>query len=400
MINEKLTIDDIQVEECRVLLRVDFNVPLSEGRVADDTRLVATLPTLASLRNRGARLVMMSHLGRPKGSVVPELSLRPVASRLAELVSGDVTFADNCVGDEAEQASRDLAAGEMLLLENVRFHGGEEANDPDFAGELAGLGDLYVNDAFGTAHRAHASTVGVAEHFDVRAAGYLMAKELEYLGGALKDPRGPFVAVLGGAKISGKIDVIAALRGKVDHLLIGGGMAFTFLAAMGHEVGRSLVEDERLELALKLMEAAPEEGATLNLPVDVMVAAELKKDVNTAAVSVERIPADMAGYDIGPETVRTWSDLLKRAATIVWNGPMGVFEVPPFDAATKELALVIAEATDAGATSIIGGGDSAAAVAAVGMSERMSHVSTGGGASLEFLEGKELPGVLALSDRD
>ena len=397
---EKLTIDDIEVEGRRVLLRADFNVPLSDGVVADDTRLEATLPTLEALRKRGGRLVVVSHLGRPKGSVDPALSLQPVASRLGDLLGSPIRFFDDCIGEKAERASRDLGNGDLLLLENLRFHSGEEANDPDFAGALARLGDLYVNDAFGTAHRAHASTVGVTRHFEIRAAGYLMAKELDYLGRALEAPKRPFVAVLGGAKISGKIDVIETLRSKVDHLLIGGGMAFTFFAAMGYETGRSLVEEERLEMARRLLESAEAgEGARLHLPEDVVVAREPEPGTGSRTVAADAIPADMAGYDIGPGTVDAWRELLKGAGTIVWNGPLGVFEIPPFDRATVAVAHIIAEATDGGTTSIIGGGDSAAAVAAIGIADRMSHVSTGGGASLEFLEGKTLPGVAALTDR-
>ena len=400
---EKLTIDDIEVGGRRVLLRVDFNVPLEDGSVADDTRITATLPTLHALRERGGRLVLMSHLGRPKGAIKPELSLRPVAARLAELIDADVAFAADCIGEEAEEAAGALADGGLLLLENLRFHGGEEANDPDFAEALSRLGDVYVNDAFGTAHRAHASTVGVTSHFDERAAGYLMARELQYLGTVLEDPARPFVAVLGGAKISGKIDVIEALREKVDHLLIGGGMVFTFLKAEGLEVGHSLLEEDRIEMAAQILASLESEsageGARLHLPSDVVVASVLESGAKTTVVPVDAIPADQAGYDIGPDTIVAWKDLLAEARTIVWNGPMGVFEVPPFDRGTIAIALALADATDGGATSIIGGGDSAAAVAVAGLTSKMSHVSTGGGASLEFLEGKLLPGVEVLSDR-
>ena len=397
---EKLTVDDIEVEGRRVLLRADFNVPLADGAVSDSTRLEATLPTLNTLLERNGRLVVMSHLGRPKGSADPALSLRPVAGRLGELLGREVRFFDDCIGTEAVSMVSDLKDGELLLLENVRFYGGEEANDPDFAAALAHLGDIFVNDAFGTAHRAHASTVGVTSHFETCAAGYLMAREIEYLGKALEDPARPFIAILGGAKISGKIDVIEALRRKVDCLLVGGGMAFTFLAAQGHEVGRSLVEEERLEMARKLLEAAGTgEGAAILLPKDVVVAGRLEPGVPWEVVGVDAIPADLAGYDIGPKTVDAWRAMLADVGTIFWNGPMGVFEIPPFDAGTVSLAESIAEATDSGATSIIGGGDSAAAVARIGIGDRMSHVSTGGGASREFLEGKVLPGVDALTDR-
>jgi phosphoglycerate kinase len=397
---QKLTVDDIEVGGRRVLLRVDFNVPLADGAVSDSTRLEATLPTLTTLLERGGRLVLMSHLGRPKGSVDPALSLRPVAARLGELLGREVRFFDDCIGAEAEGMASDLKDGELLLLENVRFYGGEEANDPDFAAALARLGDIFVNDAFGTAHRAHASTVGVTRLLETSAAGYLMAREIEYLGNALDDPARPFIAILGGAKISGKIDVIEALRRKVDHLLVGGGMAFTFLAAQGLEVGRSLVEEERLAMARNLLEsAAVGGGAPILLPEDVVVAGRLEPGVPTEVVGVDAIPADLAGYDIGPRTVEVWRAMVADAGTIVWNGPMGVFEIPPFDQGTVSLAESIAEATDTGTTSIIGGGDSAAAVVRIGIGDRMSHVSTGGGASLEFLEGKVLPGVDALTDR-
>lgn len=400
MIFDKLTIDDIEVSGQLVLVRVDFNVPLAAGAVTDSTRIEATLPTLRTLLERGGRIVLMSHLGRPKGKHDPNLSLRPVAGRLQEVMELPVAFVDTCTGEGPEEAATRLGKGEILLLENLRFHSGEEANDPDFSEALARLGDVYVNDAFGSAHRAHASTVGVTRHFDKCAAGYLMARELEYLGNALADPARPFVAVLGGAKISGKIEVIEALRFKVDRLLIGGGMAYTFLAARGYPVGGSLVDEERLDMARNLLDAAEAgEGATIHLPVDVAVAGEIEPGVPYEVVSIDAIPADMAGLDVGGGTLEQWRPMIAGAKTIVWNGPLGVFEVPPFDTATIELAHMIAGATDDGAISIIGGGDSAAAVAATGLSDRMSHVSTGGGASLEFLEGKELPGVAVLSDR-
>lgn len=396
---QKLTIDDLEVDGRRVLVRVDFNVPLHDGAVADATRIEATLPTLEKLISGGGKLILMSHLGRPGGEPDPSLSLEPVAIHLAGLLGHDVGFVPDCIGEETEEDVSLMEGGDVLLLENLRFHEGERANDPEFAAALARLGDVYVNDAFGTAHRAHASTEGVTRHFKYRAAGYLMAKELEYLGAALQDPDRPFVAVLGGAKISGKIDVIRALREKVDHLLIGGGMAFTFYKAQGLEVGKSLVEEDRVEMAGQLLEDSGG-GASIHLPLDVVVASELEEGADHRVVACDEIPPEEAGYDIGPATLEEWRPLLLDAATVVWNGPMGVFETPPFDEGTVELGRIIAEATDGGAVSIIGGGDSAAAVARAGLTDRMSHVSTGGGASLEFLEGKTLPGVAALSQRE
>jgi phosphoglycerate kinase len=397
---DKLTIDDLNVDGRRVLMRVDFNVPIEQGRVSDSTRIEATLPTIRALLQRGASLVLMSHLGRPKGKPDPAFSLRPVAERLQEMLGRPVAFVADCIGPEAEQAAQVLKPGGILLLENVRFHSGEEANDPDFSAALARLGQVYVNDAFGSAHRAHSSTVGVTRHFDQCAGGYLMAREIHYLGNALHDPKRPFLALLGGAKISGKIDVISTLRDKVDALLIGGGMAFTFFAAQGLEVGRSLVEEERLDLARKLLAGGEGgAGAPILLPLDVVIADRLEEGVASRVVAADAIPPDAAGYDIGPATLKEWSGRIRQAGTIVWNGPMGVFEVPPFNAGTEAVARIVAEATDRGAVSVIGGGDSAAAVARAGLEARMSHVSTGGGASLEFLEGKVLPGVEALTDR-
>jgi len=397
----KLTIDDLAVQGRRVLMRVDFNVPLDNGVVTDTTRIEATLPSLATLVERGARLVLMSHLGRPKGEVNPALSLKPVAAELESLLGRPVLFIEECIGDEVRAAVDDLDEGGVVLLENLRFHSGEEANDPVFAHELAQLGDVYVNDAFGTAHRAHASTVGVTKHFEECAAGYLMARELQYLGEALAEPRTPFYAILGGAKISGKIDVIEALKWKVDELFIGGGMAFTFLAARGFEVGGSLVDEDRIEMARALLEASRQgEGAPIRLPIDVVAARELKIGIETVTVPADAIPPRMSGYDIGPKTLESWQEKLTSAGTVVWNGPVGVFEIPPFDRGTTEVAEMIAAATDAGAISIIGGGDSAAAIARAGLEDRVTHVSTGGGASLEFLEGNELPGIASLTDKE
>jgi phosphoglycerate kinase len=396
----KLTIDDLRVKGRRVLMRVDFNVPLDGGAVADTTRIEATLPSLATLADRGGRLVLMSHLGRPRGESNLELSLRPVALELEELLGRPVRFLENCIGTEVREAVDALGDGGIILLENLRFHDGEEANDPGFAAELAQLGDVYVNDAFGTAHRAHASTAGVAVHFKECAAGYLMARELQYLGEALAEPGRPFYAILGGAKISGKIDVIESLKWKVDELFIGGGMAFTFMAARGFQVGRSLVDEDRIKMARALLEASRNgEGASIRLPIDVVTARELSEGIETFTVPADAVARDMAGYDIGPKTLESWRDILAGAGTIVWNGPVGVFEVKPFDSGTIELAEIIVEATEAGAISIIGGGDSAAAIARAGLEDRVTHVSTGGGASLEFLEGNELPGVAALTDK-
>jgi phosphoglycerate kinase len=383
----------------RALVRVDYNVPLDEsGRITDDTRIRATLPTLTYLLDAGARVVLLSHFGRPKGKPVPQMSLRPVAERLGELLRRPVEFLDETVGEKAVAATRALKDGEVLLLENTRFLPGEEKNDRALAERMAELGDLFVNDAFGAAHRAHASTAGVAEVMKEQGrpavAGLLMDRELEYLGRALEDPRRPFVAILGGAKISGKIDVIRSLLPKVDRLLIGGAMANTFFRAMGLETGTSLVEEDRVAMARELEGGA---GDKLVLPVDCVVAGKPEAGQQTQTVSREAIPADRSVLDVGPGSVELFRRHLESARTILWNGPMGVFEVPEFSAGTRGVALAVAEATDRGAVTIVGGGDSAAAIAELGLEERMSHVSTGGGASLEFLEGKTLPGVAALS---
>lgn len=378
----------------RALVRVDFNVPLAEdGQVADDTRIRAAVPTIQTLMKAGARVVLCSHLGRPKGKPEPKYSLAPVAPRLAELLGKAVTFVPHVVGAEAEAATKALKDGEVCLLENTRFEAGEEKNDAALSAAFAKLGDLYVNDAFGAAHRAHASTEGVAKLLKPAVAGLLMQKELDYLGGALEKPKRPFIAILGGSKISGKIDVIEALLPKVDGILIGGAMACTFYKAMGFETGKSLVEPDRVEMAKDLMERA---AFRLTIPHDATVAPAIAEGKKAHAVKRDEIPTDEAMLDIGPDSAASYARAIASAKTIIWNGPMGVFETAPFDKGTNAIAAAMVEATKKGATTIVGGGDSAAAVEAAGLATAMSHVSTGGGASLEFLEGKVLPGVAAL----
>jgi len=387
---------DEALRDKRALVRLDLNVPVDEqGKVTDDTRIRAALPTLHYLIEHGARPVILSHFGRPKGKPDAKYSLAPVAKRLEELSGRPVTFVGSTDDAAALDATRKLAPGDLLLLENTRFLPGEEKNDEALSRTLAQLGDVYVNDAFGAAHRAHASTAGVAKFLHPAVAGLLMQRELDYLDRALANPTRPFVAILGGSKISGKIDVIRALLPKVDALLIGGAMACTFFEAMGLEVGKSLVESDRVDMAAELLDSA---GARLTLPHDALVAPSLDDAAKAHAVRRDSIPEDEAMYDIGPETAKSYSRAIASAKTVVWNGPMGVFEKPPFDAGTNAIARAMADATARGATTIVGGGDSAAAVAQLGLESRMSHVSTGGGASLEFLEGKELPGVAALDD--
>lgn len=389
-------LSDADLRGTRALVRVDFNVPLGDdGSVGDDMRIRAAVPTIAALIDRGARVVLISHLGRPKGKPEAQFSLAPVARRLSQLLSKRVTFIDSTVGAAAVAATNALQPGDVLLLENTRFLPGEEQNDSDTARQLAELGDLFVNDAFGAAHRAHASTEGVAQLLQRAVAGLLMERELDYLDRALADPARPFVAILGGSKISGKIDVIDALLPKVDAMLIGGAMACTFFKAMGLEVGRSLVEADRVEMAADLIDRA---GTRIILPHDAMVAAAIDQPKTAHAVKRDAIPAGEAMYDIGPDTARSYARAIASAKTVLWNGPMGVFEKPPFDAGTLAVARAMASATGQGATTIVGGGDSAAAVAQARLESKMSHVSTGGGASLEFLEGKTLPGVAALND--
>ena len=390
------SVKDVDAAGRRALIRVDFNVPVKNGEVTDDTRIVAAIPTLRYLLQRGARLVLMSHLGRPKGGYEEKYSMKPVQARLERLLRQPVAFASDCVGPEAERASQALADGQVLLLENLRFHPEEEANDAAFAAQLAALGDFYVNDAFGTAHRAHASTAGVPQRLHPAVAGFLMQKELDYLGRALEHPERPFVAILGGAKISGKIDVITALLGRVNRLLVGGAMTFTFFKAKGLGIGRSLVEDDKLELAKHVMAEAERLGVELVLPVDCVVSTATDGTAPARTVPVNAIPADEIGVDIGVASVKHFAERLRDAKTILWNGPMGIFEVEAFAAGTLGVAKACADATGRGATTVVGGGDSVAAVQQAGLAERFTHLSTGGGASLEFLEGKELPGVAAL----
>ena len=390
----RATIRDLTLDGKRVLVRVDFNCPVKDGKVKDDNRIVAALPTLRYLLERNATLVLMSHLGRPKGTPDPKLSLAPVAERLSELLGQPVAMAPDCIGEKVEKMVAELGPGRVLLLENLRFHPGEKKNDPDFAKALAQFGEVYVNDAFGAAHRAHASTVGVTE-FLPAVAGLLMASELEALGSLLTSPKRPFVAVLGGAKVSDKLGVLDCLIEKADTLLVGGGMAFSFLKAQGHDIGKSLCEAD-LDLPRRLLAKAKEHNTAFLLPVDVAVAPNLDAGQDRKEVGIEAIPADLMGLDIGSKTIETFREQCQAAGTIFWNGPMGVFEVPPFDQGTFEVARAVA---GSGAVSCIGGGDSAAALRQMNLADQITHVSTGGGASLEFMEGKELPGVAALKSR-
>lgn len=393
----KMTIKDVNFKGKKVLCRVDFNVPINEvGQIGDGTRIVASLPTIRYILEQGGRLILASHLGRPKAKPEAKYSLAPVAPYLAKLLGRPVAMATDCIGPDVQAMISSLQDGDVLLLENVRFHGGEEKNDPAFCAELAALAECYVNDAFGTAHRAHASTEGVARLLQPAVAGLLMGKEIEYLGTALAAPKRPFVAILGGAKVSDKIPVIESLLAKVDTLIIGGGMAYTFLKAQKIEVGKSLVETERISLSAELLAKAQERGVKILLPVDHVITTEFKADAEHRVCTNHDFPGDWMGLDIGPQTAKNYAEEVKEAGTVVWNGPMGVFEFDAFAAGTFAVAQALA---DSSALSIIGGGDSVAAVNKAGLDAQMTHISTGGGASLEFLEGKELPGVTALNNK-
>lgn len=396
----KLTIDDLNLKNQRVLVRVDFNVPLTEQlEVADDTRIRESLPTIQKIIKSGGRAILMSHLGRPKGKVNEAMRLAPVAKHLSRLLGQDVKYVTDCIGSDVEKAAQALQNGEVLLLENLRFYKEEEGNDPEFAQKLARLGDVYINDAFGTAHRAHASTEGVTRYFKQCAAGYLMQKELKYLGEALDNPRRPFVAILGGAKISGKIDVIENLLSKVDALLIGGGMTYTFLKAKGMNIGKSLLEADKVELAQAVLQKVVQQKVNFQLPMDHLIAAEVNEAADTQVTVDQQIPDGWAGVDIGPKTLKAFNAVLKTARTVVWNGPMGVFEIDKFANGTVAIARTMADISQQGAITVVGGGDSVAALEKAGVADKITHVSTGGGASLEFLSGMKLPGIEALTNK-
>ena len=398
MLNKK-SVDDINVKGQRVLVRCDFNVPLQDGKITDENRLVAALPTIKKLIADGGKVILCSHLGKPKGEPKPELSLAPVAVRLSELLGQEVKFAADpeVVGPNAKAAVEAMKDGEVILLENTRYRAEETKNGEEFSKELASLCDVFVNDAFGTAHRAHCSNVGVTKFVDTAVVGYLMQKEIDFLGNAVNNPERPFVAILGGAKVSSKISVIENLLEKVDTLIIGGGMAYTFMAGLGEEVGKSLLEEDYKEYAVNMMKKAEEKGVKLLIPVDTVVGDNFSNDCNFKVVGRGEIPADMEGLDIGPKTAELFANAIKGAKTVVWNGPMGCFEMPNFANGTIAIAKAMADLKDA--TTIIGGGDSAAAANQLGFGDKMSHISTGGGASLEFLEGNELPGVAAANDK-
>jgi len=392
----KKSIRDVDLKGKRVFCRVDFNVPMKEGKITDETRIRAALPTIQYLVEQGAKVILASHLGRPKGQVVEEMRLTPVAVRLGELLGKDVKKADEAFGPAVQEMVAAMNEGDVLVLENVRFYAGEEKNDAELAKEFAALADIFVNDAFGAAHRAHASTAGIADYLPA-VSGFLMEKELDVLGKALSNPERPFTAIIGGAKVKDKIGVIRHLLDKVDNLIIGGGLAYTFVKALGHEIGQSLCEDDKIELAKEFMQLAKEKGVNFYMPVDCVVADDFSETANVRIVDIDSIPADWEGVDIGPKTSAIYADVIKNSKLVVWNGPMGVFEMAPFAEGTKAVGQALADAE--GTYSVIGGGDSAAAVEKFGMADKMSHISTGGGASLEFMEGKELPGVVCLNDK-
>ncbi|WP_068986838.1 MULTISPECIES: phosphoglycerate kinase [Lysinibacillus] len=394
MLNKK-TMKDIDVKGKRVFVRVDFNVPMADGVITDETRIRAAIPTIEYLVEQGAKVILASHLGRPKGEVKEDMRLTAVGVRLAELMGKPVTKLDESIGQAVEEAVANMQNGDMLLLENVRFHAGEEKNDPALAEQFAKLADVYVNDAFGAAHRAHASTEGIAKHIPA-VSGFLMQKELDVLGKALSNPERPFTAIIGGAKVKDKIGVIESLLEKVDHLIIGGGLSFTFIKAQGYDIGKSLLEEDKIDLAKSFIEKAKAKGVQLHMPVDAVVANEFSKDAETQIVDVDAIPADWMGLDIGPKTAANYAEVIKDSKLIIWNGPMGVFEMDKFANGTKTVADAMATTTG---YTVIGGGDSAAAVEKFEVADKMDHISTGGGASLELMEGKELPGIVALNDK-
>ncbi|WP_409366812.1 phosphoglycerate kinase [Lysinibacillus sp. 38-6] len=394
MLNKK-TMKDIDLKGKRVFVRVDFNVPMADGVITDETRIRAAIPTIDYLVEQGAKVILASHLGRPKGEVKEDMRLTAVGIRLAEILGKPVTKLDESIGEAVETAVANMQNGDIVLLENVRFHAGEEKNDPALAEQFAKLADVYVNDAFGAAHRAHASTEGIAKHVPA-VSGFLMQKELDVLGKALSNPERPFTAIIGGAKVKDKIGVIESLLEKVDHLIIGGGLSFTFIKAQGYDIGKSLLEEDKIELAKSFIEKAQAKGVQLHMPIDAVVANEFSKDAETKVVDVDAIPADWMGLDIGPKTAAHYAEVIENSKLIIWNGPMGVFELAPFAQGTKTVADAMA--ATAGYT-VIGGGDSAAAVEKFEVADKMDHISTGGGASLELMEGKELPGIVALNDK-
>ncbi len=395
----KLTIEDLDLKGKKVVMRVDFNVPIKEGKITDDNRIVQALPSIKYVLNNDGLLILLSHLGRPKGSPDPVFSLKPVAEHLGKLLNSKVHFAEDCVGEKARAAVNSAKPGEVVLLENVRFHAGETKNDPELSKEFASLGDVFINDAFGSSHRAHCSVAGITETLQPAAAGYLLTKEIQFLSDSVNDPKRPFVAVLGGAKVSDKIGVIRNLIDKVDAIIVGGGMTYTFYKAKGLPIGNSLLEDDKVTLAKELMDEAKAHNVELMLPVDSVVAKEFSNDAEFKTVGEDGIEDGWMALDIGPESVKKFSDVVSNAKTVIWNGPMGVFEMENFSKGTFAVAKAMAEATSKGAITVIGGGDSAAAIKKAGLDDKVSHVSTGGGASLEYLEGKELPGITSLTDK-